>query len=74
MRKLSNLVFLPALASLLAIFFPRLLEAQYEYLSRMDYNNLALTQVGNIPGVGWVEVDNTAYDANHQRFFSLVRP
>jgi len=37
----------------------------------MNYNNLALTQVGNVPGVGWVVVDNTTYDANHQRFFFL---
>ena len=71
MRKTLNFVFLPALACLSAIFFPCLLEAQYEYLSTMNYNNLALTQVGNIPGVGWVEVDNTTYDANHQRFFFL---
>jgi gliding motility-associated-like protein len=71
MRKSLNFVFLRALACLPAIFFPCLLDAQYEYLSTMNYNNLALTQVGNIPGVGWVEVDNTTYDANHQRFFFL---
>src|SRR5580704_4423936 len=71
MRKSLNLVLLPALACLQAIFFPCLLNAQYEYLSSMNYNNLALTQVSNIPGVGWVQVDNTTYDANHQRFFFL---
>ena len=43
---------------------------QNEYLSTLNYNNLQVSRIGNaIPGITWVNTDNTAYDANHQRFF-----
>jgi gliding motility-associated-like protein len=43
--------------------------AQYDYLSTVNYSNLTINRVGNIPGVEWVISDNSTYDANHQRFF-----
>ena len=42
--------------------------AQYEYLSILDYQNLTVNRLGNVPGVTWV-TGNSAYDQNHQRFF-----
>ena len=43
---------------------------QNEYLSTLNYNNLQVSRIGSaIPGITWVNTDNTAYDANHQRFF-----
>lgn len=43
--------------------------AQYEYISTLDYQNLTLNRIGNIPGVTKVVVDNSTYDENSQRFF-----
>jgi gliding motility-associated-like protein len=43
--------------------------AQDQYLSTFNYRTLAVTPIGHIPGVNWVSGDNSAYDANHQRFF-----
>lgn len=43
---------------------------QNEYLSTLNYNNLQVNRIGAvIPGVTWIITDNSAYDANHQRFF-----
>jgi hypothetical protein len=42
--------------------------AQNEYLSTLDYQNLVVNHIGNIPGVSYV-TDNSAYDQNHQRYF-----
>ena len=43
---------------------------QNEYLATINYNTLQLAKIGNaVPGVRWVSSDNSAYDANHQRFF-----
>ncbi len=65
-----NRVFSHALltAWLLVLIISRC-DAQYENLATMNYSNLALNRLGNIPGVTWVPADNTTYDANHQRFF-----
>jgi gliding motility-associated-like protein len=43
--------------------------AQNQYVSVFNYHTLAVSPLANIPGVTWVNEDNTAYDANHQRFF-----
>lgn len=43
--------------------------AQNEYLAILDYTNLGLNRLGNIPGVTWVIGDNSSFDQNHQRFF-----
>ena len=42
--------------------------AQYEYLSTLDYQNLTVNRLANIPGVTRV-TGNSAYDQNHQHFF-----
>jgi gliding motility-associated-like protein len=55
-------------AGLLVLIISRC-DAQYENLATMNYSNLSLNRLGNIPGVTWVPADNTTYDANHQRFF-----
>jgi len=47
---------------------PDLSQAQYEYLATLNYNNLALNRIGNIPGVTYV-IDKSTYDQNHQRLF-----
>src|SRR5579862_7982021 len=43
--------------------------AQNQYVSGFNYHTLAVSPLANIPGVNWVNEDNTAYDANHQRLF-----
>jgi gliding motility-associated-like protein len=55
-------------AGLLVLIISRC-DGQYENLATMNYSNLSLNRLGNIPGVTWVPADNTTYDANHQRFF-----
>jgi gliding motility-associated-like protein len=43
--------------------------AQYEFLATLDYSNLTVNRIGNIPGVTWINLVNSTYDQNHQRFF-----
>ena len=43
--------------------------AQNQYVSTVNYRNLAVSPIAFVPGVSWVVEDNSAYDANHQRFF-----
>jgi gliding motility-associated-like protein len=64
-RMLSHALFT---AGLLVLIISRC-DAQYQNLATMNYSNLSLNRLGNIPGVTWVPADNTTYDANHQRFF-----
>ncbi len=45
--------------------------AQYEFLATLDYNNLTVNRIGNIPGVTWINGVNTTFDQNNQRFFFL---
>lgn len=46
--------------------------AQNEYVSILDYQNLAVNRLVNIPAITYVDGDNSTYDANHQRFFFLA--
>src|ERR1700722_10359415 len=48
--------------------------AQYEYLATMDYSNLTINRIGNIPGVTWINLVNSAYDQNNQSFFFVGGP
>jgi gliding motility-associated-like protein len=43
--------------------------AQYEFLATLDYNNLTINRIGNIPGVTWINGVSSTYDQNNQRFF-----
>ncbi len=43
--------------------------SQSQYLSTFDYGTGVVTPIAVVPGVHWITVDNTAYDANHQRVF-----
>ena len=57
------------MVSILTVCNVRLL-GQNDYLSTLNYNNLQVNRIGSaIPGVTWIISDNSAYDANHQRFF-----
>jgi gliding motility-associated-like protein len=44
-------------------------KSQYEYLATLDYNNIAVKRVGNIPGISYITSDNSAYDQNGKRLF-----
>ncbi len=44
-------------------------QAQDQYVATLNYTNLSVNRVAYAPGVMWVLGDNSAYDANHQRFF-----
>jgi gliding motility-associated-like protein len=57
---------------LLSVFFLAgggFASAQNQYVSDCNYHTLAVSPLANIPGVNWVNEDNTAYDSNHQRLF-----
>ncbi|HXB29035.1 MAG TPA: gliding motility-associated C-terminal domain-containing protein [Puia sp.] len=43
--------------------------AQDEWLATLNYSNLSVNRIANIPGVTWVTADNSTYDENNQRFF-----
>ena len=55
------------------IFFLMILckgvKAQDEWLATLNYSNLSVNRIANIPGVTWVTADNSTYDENNQRFF-----
>ena len=42
--------------------------AQYEFLATLNYSNLSLNRISNIPGVTWI-TNNSTYDQNNRRFF-----
>jgi gliding motility-associated-like protein len=44
-------------------------KAQDEWLATLNYSNLSVNRIANIPGVTWVTADNSTYDENNQRFF-----
>jgi gliding motility-associated-like protein len=44
-------------------------QAQYQYVSTMNYSSLSVNRLVHVPGIMWVVGDNSTYDANHQRFF-----
>lgn len=44
-------------------------QAQYQYVSTLNYTNLSVNRLVQVPGIMWVVGDNSTYDANHQRFF-----
>ena len=57
---------LTLLMGILLVFTAR---SQTEYFTSLNYQNLSFTRVKVIPDVYSVVLDNSAYDANHQRFF-----
>lgn len=61
------------LALALIIFAGHPSWAQFEYLATLNYTNLALSQLKNIPGVTYIE-GTGAYDTNHQRYFFIGIP
>ena len=73
MDYLLRTVYLLFFTIFFSFIIPSSLHAQYEYLSTLNYNNLVLNQVGNIPGVTYV-ADKSTYDANGQRFFFFGEP
>jgi gliding motility-associated-like protein len=44
---------------------------QYEWLATLNYSNVTINRIGNIPGVTWIALVNSAYDQNNQRYFFL---
>ena len=42
--------------------------AQNEFLATVDYNNVSVQRIANIPGVTYI-TGNSAYDENHRRYF-----
>ncbi len=43
--------------------------AQNQYVSTLNYRTVQVAPVAHTPGVSWIYQDNSAYDANHQRYF-----
>lgn len=53
----------------LALLSTKACQAQYQYVSTLNYTNLSVNRLVQVPGIMWVVGDNSTYDANHQRFF-----
>jgi gliding motility-associated-like protein len=61
------------LALALIIFAGHPSWAQFEYLATLNYTNLTLSQLKNIPGVTYIE-GTGAFDANHNLYFFIGIP
>jgi hypothetical protein len=48
--------------------------AQNEYLATLNYQDITVDRIRNVPGVTWIVSDRSAYDQNHQRLFFSANP